>query len=296
MNNKSMDRSVRSLLVFWIWSRSLCSSLLLLGISLSAQETVTRTVHINDSLSGTCTSAVLVIDGDTLRHGVYRFNSTVQDTTSDNVFRVIDFQGEYNRGQKDGEWYFRQAYVTRKGPTVVDGYRAKQPISGMEFLIEGEFELGVPVGTWESVRREIKSGEPADTVKYIRSEFREGALYDAVYGRDRGIEFSDSFSEGGFLDGKWEFTSLETQEVNGKIICVTEKVLLSGLMENATKVIMFKGVEREMVFTIGRVENATKVSGKMTAEKGKGYFTIWTAIFASKVGGQMINPYQTQAQ
>lgn len=178
---------------------------LFLTLHAAGQKTASRTIQVNDTLSGTCTFEYIVENNDTLRHGDYRFNSTVADSSVENGFRVTEFRGRFSRGRKDGTWIFRQGKFTRSGEVIVEDFKSRQPISGEEFRISGSFKDGIPDGRWESVRRRIEGGEVADTIKHVVAKIEMGRFTGNVEGRDRGVRFQGGFIGEWLIHGDWIF-------------------------------------------------------------------------------------------
>lgn len=184
----------------------LCISFFTLNsFSGSAQSFIERKVFLNDSISGNARVAYIVESGDTLPHGAFAFYSCSEDTLNPGVYALVEYAGAYKRGKKNGEWIYRSARLERNGKSVIKGYDIVQPGLGEEFRIKGNFLNGVAEGKWQSVRQTVREGEVRDTVKFINATYANGKPVGEVWGVDRGVTFSGSFTDMGRLNGDWKF-------------------------------------------------------------------------------------------
>ena len=212
-------------------SRALVTTFLVLfalgeGLEGHGQELAARWVQLNDTLAGEEVVAFKSVNGRILKHGEYRFQASYQDTAYSEQHTSIEFSGRYVEGMKEGPWMFRQANVAPVGEARVSGFKLEQPVDGTELRIDGQYIGGKASGRWTAVRRTIKAGTIADTLKSISTNYVDGRPTGVVLGFDRNISFEGGFDNTGRVDGIWKF---RTTSAAGKII--EHRVFDQGLLK-----------------------------------------------------------------
>ncbi len=179
--------------------------LFLIGPFYSNAQLVSKTAKLADGTIGQLNYVNAVFLGDTLKHGDFRFQSVEPDAEDEQSFISIEYAGNYSKGLKDGKWLYRKAVVRKTGEPTVSGYVLQQAVEGEELVISGSFTKGEATDLWVSMRRSIVDGQPADTLEYVRAEFKSGNLNGKAQGYVDQLAFKGAFVEGGLLTGNWEF-------------------------------------------------------------------------------------------
>lgn len=168
-------------------------------------QTVHEPAQLQAGTRGQMTYTVHVFEGDTLKHGDFRFQAVEQDAEDSEAFTSTEYLGNYNKGLKDGKWMYRKAIIQKIGEPTVNGYAVQQAVTGEEQVIAGSFDNGLATDVWMAMRRKIVDGRPADTLEYISATFEAGNLYGKAQGHLQQLSFEGFFAEAGLMTGIWAF-------------------------------------------------------------------------------------------
>ncbi|MBA3899971.1 MAG: hypothetical protein H0X62_07140 [Bacteroidetes bacterium] len=167
-----------------------------------------------NGLAGKANYFYYLSKGDTIFHGPFSFQKSIQKSDEANDFDVISIEGNFKKNVAEGLWKIQNGNFTPTGKGEFKDYAFSFKINGQETYINGLLKNGKANGPWQIYEWKISGSELSDTLLSATLSF----VNNNPAGKFR-FERKESFFEGdinddGYPQGKWAFNALES---NGKL-------------------------------------------------------------------------------
>lgn len=176
--------------------------------SLTESHRYSGNFRLSDSIQGTAVFNYYLSEGDTIRHGDFRFQQFIEHYLDSDTIHGFVLNGTFDNNIKNGPWrYVSRDFTISGNPQALDA-RVVYDVTGKEFLINTSFSKGLAHGDYEILDRNIHESQPSDTSFYVRFGYENGEVRGSLQGFSNHLEVQGYFDEEGFPDGDWTITHL----------------------------------------------------------------------------------------
>lgn len=176
------------------------AALFIHAISATCQQTTPHNgpYKVSPSISGTATFSYFISKGDTIKHGDFKFKSSVE---SNLFFENIVIEGQYENGLKTGPWKHVYSRLTPLDESSVDGLNLVKKTSGKRITLLYNFNRGLRTGQGYALVEDIKNSAVSDTGSYCRTNFLDNLFSGELYAKTPDHEIKVSFDDKGQVHG-----------------------------------------------------------------------------------------------
>lgn len=176
--------------------------------SLTESHRYSGNFHLSDSIQGTAIFNYYLSEGDTIKHGDFRFQQFIEHYLDSDTIHGFVLNGIFDHNIKNGPWrYVSRDFTISGNPQALDA-RVVYDVSGKEFLINTVFSQGLAHGDYEILDRNIVESQPADTSFYVHFGYENGEVRGNFQGFSNDLNIEGYFDEEGFPNGDWTITHL----------------------------------------------------------------------------------------
>lgn len=183
---------------------------LLFSQELKANDTKTfeGKYSLSETLSGIAVFDYLLVNGDTIFDGKFRFETTklLSAEESDFTYQKIEIEGTYKNNLKNGEWIFRVQKLKPRDQPLIDAYEISYLADGENYLVNAFFEKGKAIKTWKVIHQLVENSKLSDTLYFAQSDFSEGIMSNQFQMNSTSHRIRGELGEKGLMNGKWQIS------------------------------------------------------------------------------------------
>ena len=216
------------------------------GLLQGQQNTLIKNnFKLKNNIEGTAEYQYVVQKKDTLPQGNFEFFHSYEDTSRMGYYYSLNWQGNYIKAEKQGEWNYKWAHLKEGDKQVIKNNRIVKQASGEEFSVQAHFREGLAQNDWIAMRRLVKNSEPSDTLYYSRASFINQRFSKNLTSKSPLISLEGSFDQNGLLNDVWKIKYKLSKEL------IENRVYQSGVfidhyfvVDKDTLQVIHKGLAR----------------------------------------------------